>query len=332
MAGFAFSLATSCAKKREAKLPDEQVNGTFAISEIESASFKVQSTQNGSSTANNDFHFNNETSQVSIDGSDAPERFRFMFHNLEVKGKSKNSVDVFFTVDRNYLTAYKLARIDSLTSLERSYALSSDQLKSKIKTQKLRTHQRILGNDILSESDLKKMSNEDSSALTLVPLFKYKVVAHGVVENVKNEVKEDTSVLKLRKTEWENATHIQISDMSHDRVNIEFDVPTSSNTTIYLSTDKINNKILSHSQINELFAIDLEGDEKTNYLVVVEQTKINIYSESEKDVEKKSVLATIQSEQLDVTLKTEKGIESNLVVLTKNNGKLLGSITKIEKN
>ena len=328
--GLSFALGTSCAKKREAKLPDDQVNGTFAISEIESTTFKVSTVDGSKVSEKNEFLLTDKSSTVLVDGQEAPQKFKYMFNNLEVSGKNVKSFDVVFAADRSFLTAYKLASLADLTPIEASIAMTSDQIKNKMRLQKLKVNALMIDKNILSQENLNKMSF-DTNLRVLVPLFKFKIQAHGVVEAVKNELKEETSVLKLRKSEWENSTHVQISELSHDRLNIEIEMPEKSEKVSYFLTDKINNQILTHAQIKEFFALDLEGNDNDKYYVTVNEEQISIYAEKDKANAGKNVLAIVLAEQLEAVIKTEKNVESNTIVFKKTNEKSLGTLTKIEK-
>ncbi len=328
--GLSFALGVSCAKKREAKLPDDQVSGTFAISEIESTTFKVSTTDGSPVAEKNEYLLTDRSSTVLVDGKDAPQKFKYMFNNLEIAGKNLKTFEVVFAADRNFLTAYKIASLSDLTPIELSVSMTSDQVKNKMRLQKLKVNTLMIDKNIASQNSVSKMT-VDNKLRVLVPLFKYKIQAHGVIEAVKNELKEETSVLKLRKNEWENSTHIQISELSHDRINMEIEMPEKSEKISYFLTDKINNQLMTHSQINELFSLDLDGNENDKYYVTVSGDQISIYAEKDKDIAGKNVLAIILSEQLEAVVKTEKNVESNTIVFKKSDEKSLGTITKVDK-
>ncbi len=328
--GLSFALGTSCAKKREAKLPDDQINGTFAISEIESTTFKVSTAGGNTTDEKSEYLLTDKISTVLVDGKDAPQKFKYMFNNLEIPGKNLKTFEVVFASDRNFLTAYKVASLTDLTPIELSVSMTSDQVKNKMRLQKLKVNALMIDKTIASQDSLGKMT-ADNKLRVLVPLFKYKIQAHGVVEPVKNELKEETSVLKLRKSEWENSTHIQISELSHDRINMEIEMPEKSEKVSYFLTDKINNQLLTHVQIKELFSLDLEGNESDKYYVTVNRDQVGIYAEKDKDNAGKNVLAIILSEQLEAVVKTEKNIETNTIVFKKTDDKSLGTLTRIDK-
>ncbi len=293
----AIALTMSCAKKREAALPDDQIDNTFVISELKDTQLTLKTTEGKSSVTKNKNLLSSERNTILIDTKDIPERFLFMFRNLELVGKKGADLTVVFRVDRLYLTAYKIANTNELTTLEKSLAIS-----------------------------------HKNSSQMLVPIFKFKIQSHGVLQSVRNELKEETSVLKLKKSEWEVSTHVQITDVSHERLDIDVDPSEKIEAESYFITEKINQKIFSKKDLTEMFSINLPGDESAAYFVAVDLNSINIYDEKVASSSEKKALATLEAEQITPTLKIEKDqIENNMITFKKNNSRKLSVLTKVSK-
>ncbi len=296
-ATMSIALAMSCAKKREASLPDDQIDNTFVISELKETQLTLKTSEGKSSITKNKNLLFGEKNTVLIETKDIPEKFLFMFRNLELVGKKGADLAVVFRVDRLYLTAYKIANANELTTLEKSLAIS-----------------------------------HKNSAQVLVPIFKFKIQSHGVLQSVRNELKEETSVLKLKKSEWEVSTHVQISDISHERLDIDVDPSEKGEAENFLVTEKINQKIFSKKDLSEMLSITLPGDEIAAYFVVVDLNSINIYDEKVASSSEKKAIVTLQAEQITPTLKIEKDqIENNLITFKKNTSTKLSVLTKVSK-
>lgn len=333
IAGLSVLLSFGCAKKREASLPEDQVNNTFALSELQSTNIKVKTIEGKRASTKNQALLSSEKNSLVVDTKDIPSRFLFMFRNLELPGEKSTELNVIFGVDRSYVTAYKVSNLKELSTLEQAIALAQENLKSKIDLQKMKIDVKILEKNTTAQVQNKKITRDEDRKqnLVLVPLFKFKIQSHGIIEKVKNEVKEETSVLKLKKAEWEQTTHVQISDISHERLDVEIDPSVAAEADTYLVTDKINKKSFSKAQLSELLATPLDIDDTINYVLEVNLNSVQIFTEKDQELEDKKALLTLPSEQVSPAFALEKGIETNLIKFTKSTGESLTPFTKLTK-
>ncbi len=329
--GISGALAFGCAKKREASLPEDQVAGTFSVAELQDVQLKVKTTEGKKAVVKQEVLLGSERNTVLVDTQGVPDRFLFLFRNLEVTGKKNEELQVVFGVDRNHVTAYKLARIEDLSPVEKSLALSEEGLKSKITLQKLKVNPKIMAS-VKTKAATKQVSDDLKTSLALVPLFKFKVTAHGSVEKVKNELKEETSVLKLKKSEWELSTHVQISDLSHERLNVEIDPAIATEAESYLITERIQQKAFSKAELTEILGVEIPGAESSSYTLKVDASSIKVLSAQVKDSSaKQEAILTLGAEQVEAQLNLDKGQETTVIGFKKVAADKLGSFIKLVK-
>ncbi|MDG0815594.1 zinc-dependent metalloprotease [Bdellovibrio svalbardensis] len=225
-------LASGCTKTRDAALTDTEALQTFAISDFgtisESAGYKVSSKASvrtlGANTIGN--KASEEKGLVTIDPEDSaiPQRLRFMFNNLEVSGQESQDFKIVFGVDSKYVTAYKLTNnLNSLTKLEKQLAVSPGEVQLSIELQKatIASAKKEIVAKMAAAQKARSLSITNRAAVNvLVPLFKYDIQAKGVLERTKNELRESTSTLTLRETEFSQATHIRLNTTSDGRKDV----------------------------------------------------------------------------------------------------------------
>lgn len=261
---------TACTKSRRAELSDDQKASVFAISEFGETSDNTQfsaelTTENEASVSaaiNPAQAFNTEhpahllESDVSV-----PVRMKFMFNNLPVSNLQTRKFKITFSVDKDYVTSYKVAaKADELSVLERSIALTPKEVQLIGKASHASTGQmQALATEQKKAQDEKDeiRSGKRDGAL-LVPLFKYRVEAYGTVERTKNELKEDTSKLELKKSEWKNATHIQLSPQTDNRLVVGMGVEQSKVLQRLFSENKIDNQMMSAKELQYRYSIGMK--------------------------------------------------------------------------
>ncbi|KHD89280.1 MAG: hypothetical protein OM95_04375 [Bdellovibrio sp. ArHS] len=225
-------VAAGCTKKRDAALPDSEALEIFAISEFATPSsegYKAvakASAREKSLVESASNKASNEKGLVAIETSDSaiPQRLRFMFENLEVSGQEAQDFKIVFGVDSKYVTAYKLTNhIDGLTRLEKQLAVSPSEVQLSIDLQKASSPQakKEIMNKMATAQKARSASLLSRANINvLVPLFKYDIAQKGVLERTKNELRESTSTLKLRETEFHQATHIRLNITSDSRKDV----------------------------------------------------------------------------------------------------------------
>lgn len=225
-------VAAGCTKKRDATLPDSEALEIFAISDFATPSsegFKAiakSSAREKSLVEATSNKASNEKGLVAVDTSESsiPQRLRFMFENLEVSGQEAQDFKIVFGVDSKYVTAYKLTNnVDGLTRLEKQLAVSPSEVQLSIDLQKATSSQakKEIMNKMATAQKARSASLLNRANINvLVPLFKYDIAQKGVLERTKNELRESTSTLKLRETEFSQATHIRLNITSDSRKDV----------------------------------------------------------------------------------------------------------------
>lgn len=223
----AMVLISACTKTRQAELPEDDQPNVFAISEIPTTSenspysaklsdIRTQDNKNSSMKALD----LNSSERLSTSDVQVPARLAFMFDNLPVSNLSSSQFKITFSVEKDYITAYKVAAAKELSLLEKALAVSSQEVQ--LLTQKQKVDQKKASSlaTLLKQAETQKLEvkNGKKDGVLLVPLFKYKIEDYGILQRTKNELKEATSVLTLKKTNWSSATHIKISAKLDDRI------------------------------------------------------------------------------------------------------------------
>lgn len=263
----AFALAAAgCTKKRDANLPDAEALQTFAISEFataDSSGLKVsaKSTVSAASASTQD-KATEEKGQVSLDSdnSDIPKRLRFMFENLAVSGQESQDFKIVFSVDSKFVTAYKLtSNVNSLTKLEKQLAVSPSEVQLSLDLQKASSaaaRKDILGKMASAQKARSTSLMNRADVNVLVPLFKYEIQAKGVLERTKNELRESTSTLTLRETEFNKATHIRLATTSDARKDIG-SVDQKKLLDQLFSMDALDNKTFTAKELQTRFKFNM---------------------------------------------------------------------------
>lgn len=275
-------ITAACTKTREAKLPDEEASGTFAISELDTAGtndtgYRLKTT--GDTRQLNQTESNKATNEkgmvaVDVDSLEVPARLRYMFNNLEVSGQAGHAYRIAFTVDSKSVTVLKVVdSADELSLLEQQIAMSKEELavQKKItessdpnKTQKL----------------LKQLAIVQVRRATgplYVPVFKFSVKNYGTVLRKKNSLGEDTSTLELKETEWSKATHVQISTHTRDRIMVTTNPEAKEEMDRIFVADRINNKVMNAQQLQDQIEVKLNIDPAARILTLLDAESMLIY-------------------------------------------------------
>ncbi len=178
--------ASSCVKSRPATLPDGAGDDIYEKGLFESASISVKT--GSTPLLANAVSSGDSSAQALVSSVDAPDKIQPMFRELPLSAKPSSSVGMRFKMDKESVTAYRIA--DDASSIP------------------------------ARESQLAKVEN----GKILVPVFQYKVKAFGTLVRVKNDLGVETAALRLKPSEWQDATHIQVSTLTADRLMVAFPV------------------------------------------------------------------------------------------------------------
>lgn len=287
MSLIAIMVVTSCTKKRAAELPDDMKADIYAISEFGSptatSAFSASREDIEAADSNDSVQaLNTETTaKLSSDEVNVPDRMKFMFDRLPMIGQTVKNFKITFSVDKNTLTAYKVAEsVNDLTALEKSIAITARQAQlltevskaSGVELKTLLTQQKAAS----SESDKIKLGS--SQGALLVPMFKYNIVGYGVLQKNKNDLKEDTSVLSLKGTDFKNATHIQISSLSDAREVIGLKAGQTKTMNELFVANKLDNQVSSAGELASRLKIGLKFiDQNSKVLTKVDSGSLLVF-------------------------------------------------------
>lgn len=285
----ALIVAAGCTKSRKAELPEEQQTSVFAIREFgeisdnSDYSAKVNSASENSSSGENSFLAADPENQtlLSADDVSVPARMKFMFADLPLTAQQTGAFKVTFSVDRQFVTAYKIApTADQLSPFEKAIATTVTEAKIQARNsqpapgraQALDAERRAA---VIEKDQIK--SGQRPGAL-LVPLFKYKIEGYGTVVRSKNELKEETSVLELKRTDWKDATHIQLSPQPESREVIGLNADQSQDLKQLYSEDRIDNQLMSAEELQSRFSIGMRFlDARTRVFTRLDADVMRVY-------------------------------------------------------
>lgn len=220
--------AASCTKKRTAELPEDSQLNILPISTFlkpsEMSSMNIAGIQAQSSGSNSQVKALLTQSRQRITARDvtAPAEIQFMFEGLQLISPMQREFRVTFSIDRSHITGYKIVEsaVD-LTPFETNIAITARE--AELVSNLSRAGENNVVSELVNQLSVERKKRVDilsknRPGALLVPLFKYAISAYGIVERQKNELKEETSVLRLKPTEWNQATHIQIDAKSDARL------------------------------------------------------------------------------------------------------------------
>lgn len=287
------SLATSCTKTRQAQLPDDQQPNIFAINEIPTTSeaspysAKIQGQSASANTTDNlslKAMDESSTFEISSDDVSVPERLKFMFDNLPVSVRSSNNFKITFSIDKNFVTAYKVIQnVKELSPLEKNLAITTQEVK--IQTQQaqasntsavaVKTQQQ---SKLQAANDRENIMAGKKAGSLLIPLFKYKIEAYGILDRTKNDLKESTSVLTLKATDWAHATHFQMTAKTDNRMLVGMNADQMKSINQLYNESKLDNQLTTAQDLENQLNIGLNFlDDKTNVFTRLDDKVMHIY-------------------------------------------------------
>jgi len=282
----AMILISACTKTRQAELPEDDQPNVFAISEIpqtsestpysaKMASAQIESEDNGMKALDL-----NTSQRLTLGDVQVPARLAFMFENLPVSNQSSNQFKITFSVEKDYVTAYKVAAAKDLTLLEKAFAVSTEEVQLLTQKQKMDKTKTANLTVQLKQAEAKKLEvkNGAKEGVLLVPLFRYKIEDYGILQRTKNELKESTSVLTLKKTNWIEATHIKISAKIDNRIVLGLqDSDKDLFDTLFLES-KLDNRVMNADELQSQLKFGMKFiDGKTQVYTKLDESVMHIY-------------------------------------------------------
>ncbi len=262
----ALAFISGCTKTRQAELPDDVKPNIFAKADFMTSqdtpyvATKELATPSGVSTSMKALD-SVQASVLSGDDVTVPDRLKFMFDKLPMSGQTAKQFKITFSIDKDFVTSYKVVQSAAeLTPLEKSLAISEQeaQLISKAANSPSKDSAAIMvaRKSAIADRDLMKMGKKSGNLL--VPMFKYKIEGFGVLERTKNELKESTSVLSLRKTDFASATHIQITSLPESRLLIGMNADQINEINQLFVESKIDNQLMTAGELQTRLNVGMD--------------------------------------------------------------------------
>lgn len=285
----ALAFVTACTKSRQAELPEDTKNDVFAIADFGDtsdqssfvANIQASSFTPDSSKSMKALDTTAAAATLSSEDVSVPERLKFMFDSLPLTGKPTSQVKITFTVDKDYVTAYKVvSNPDDLTPLEKSIAITVKEAQlvgqaAKAASAEFKGLSVSQKNAALERNSIKMGSAKGS---LLVPMFKYKIDGYGTLERNKNELKENTAVLGLKKTDFKNATHVKISSNADSRLIVGLNADQAKQMNQLFVESKIDNQVTTAADLESRLNVGLKFlDPKARVYTKLDADVMHVY-------------------------------------------------------
>lgn len=271
-------LLNACtAKKKSPSLPEDNNNNIIAITDINNKNYAVEiSAEAKSINSKASLKASNEKSLYEVVSKTVPAGLNFLVKSLLMSGKAGQAYDITFTVNEKALIAYKTIEASDEKELSTLESLIAIRKNNKI----------------------------------LVPLYSVPVEEHGIIVNVKNENKEKTSNLTLEARDWNNSTHIKISNSLKSRKLV---ITPETTKELYRVSD-LNNSILTGTQIRKELGVDADEaifNDTNKFLLKLDSTGLSIYKiTSKKNLSELTVIGN--SETLACTADVLAQVDASL--------------------
>ncbi|MFN8943927.1 MAG: hypothetical protein ACK5WZ_04800, partial [Pseudobdellovibrionaceae bacterium] len=228
--GISLTLVVACAKSRNAEIKDQQLAAEiFEISTIQNTEFSLQTGQSTASAQDlvekpqADF----EKPKAVITSASVPSRMQKLFNGLAVSASQQTDYKIVTSVGAKTLNVFKVVRDEAeLTVIEKGL---------------VQRHQ----------------------GKSLVLLFQSPIKKYGRLVKVKNENNEETSVLNIEPTDFENATHVQIDLAPENIIEVGGSVDAAKQLSEIFLADRLNKKVSTlenlKSNLNFSLQIDISG-------------------------------------------------------------------------
>ncbi len=278
---------SACTKTRQAELPEDAQADLFAISEIpttsETSPYQAKVNMAQAAAASDSDLALNLNSSLKLNGSDVntPERLKFMFDQLPLSNLKTQQFGITFSLEKGYLTAYKIVQdVKDLSIVEKSLAVSMKEILLLTQNQQFNKSKDANLSALLKQAEAEKLEVKSGkkAGVLLVPLFRYAITDYGILQRTKNELKESTSVLALKKTEWSEATHFKIDAKRDSRINFGFNDDASKLFRSMYIESTINNKTMTADELQSQLKFDMKFvDGQTNVFTRLDDSVMHIY-------------------------------------------------------
>ncbi len=301
---------TGCTKKRDASLPEDSQESIFAIAEFgelqtENTSLKVITDDEFKALSHGESaKATAEKGIVRISEANVPDRLKFMFKGLEMTGQAGHSYPISLSVDKEFVTTYKIvSNTSELSIVEKQLAQLKEEVVLQKQLQKAKDNKQIKSlmakmKEVRAQK-IAALSKKDSTLL--VPLFKFKVEGYGVLQRAKNELKEETSTLRMKATDWNEASHIKISTKAADRLLVGISPASKGELDRTFVMDRINNKLTTAETLKKEFQIQVGLDDKARVLTLLDVKALHVF-----EIGKKSELGLSDSQLLQLQSGSDK--------------------------
>ncbi len=261
-------MVSACTKSRKAELSEEQQTSVFVITDFgevsENTNFEAQITSAAADVSNgNSLKAIDSDSKARLFAHEVtvPTRMKFMFDNLPLSNLQTKKFKIIFSVDKDYVTAYKVTRnLGELSVLEKSIAMSAQEVQLIVKSGRatpgvvkgFSAEQRAA---VIEKNEIKSGVKEGA---LLVPLFKYKIKSYGIIVRAKNELKEDTAKLEVKSTEWKDATHIELAAQTDSRLVVGMGADQIKDLKQVYSESKIDNQVMKADELQSRLSVAMK--------------------------------------------------------------------------
>lgn len=284
------AIVSSCTKNRVAELPEDAAPNVYEIAMFgtpdENSSF-VASKDEASAASDTELRVLdlNQAGKLSAEEVSVPDRVKFMFDKLPMTSQTTKQFKITFSVDKNNITAYKVASsAKDLNAIERSLAISAREAKLLVKLSRAqKTELKALASEQkVAAVEREKIKAGQAVGALLVPMFKYEIARYGVLERTKNELKEQTAVLRLKETDWSKATHIQINSRTDSRKVVGMDAAQAKAMNQLFKEEKIDKRLTTAGELASDLKIGLKFlDAKTQVMTKLSAGSLLIYEVSD---------------------------------------------------
>ena len=264
-----FTTAGACTKSRKAQLPEEQQASVFAISEFGEASensayeailTSATSSAQGDSTSLQAFETDGNARLFEHEVT-VPNKMKFMFDNLPLSNLKNKGFKITFSVDKDYVSAYKITKnVNELSILEKSIALTVKEVRlvSKNKEATVGLVKGFTDEQRAAVIEKNEIKSGQKQGTLLIPLFKYKIQSYGIIVRTKNELKEETSKLEVKRTDWKSATHVQLQAQTDSRMVVGMSVDQVKDLKQVYSESKIDNQVMSAGELQSRLSVAMK--------------------------------------------------------------------------
>jgi len=276
---------TGCTKTRDAALPEDAQESNFAIADVDTlqadTQMKVTTDERLSNLSLGEASkATAEKGVVAVTDVEVPNRLKYMFKGLEMTGQAGRSYPITLSVDKQFVTAYKVVNdLSELSILEKQLAQVKDEVLLQKQLQKTKNNAEVksLLAKLRETRAQKATLFAKKDAKILVPLFKFKVNGYGVLQRMKNELKEETSILRLKATDWSEATHFTMSINPSDRIPVGLDPASRGDMDRTFVMDRINNKLMTAGTLKNEFQIPINTKDDARVLTLLDVDALHVF-------------------------------------------------------